>query len=274
MTSKTVSKYNSKIERPNRELKSVKLSLMKVSPVAQRKSKPQWASYIAANMDLDKFGTPELSYRDGYFFIMDGQNRIAGLKKWLGGEGHWEDEHLDCWVSTGLSEKEEADRFLGLGSQKKIDAFEKFKIALTAEHEAETAIARIVKEEQLIISLDDRPGAVGAAAVLVRIYERDGADILRAALQITRDSYGDAALKGEVIEGIALLCRRYNGVLNAQEAISALSSVHGGVNGLLGAAGVYRQKTGSQKIQCIAAAAVDIINRSRSKTEKLKSWWK
>jgi hypothetical protein len=48
--------------------------------------------------------------------------------------------------------------------------------------------------------------------------------------------------------------------------------MHGGVNGLLGRAEQIRRQTGNPKNHCVAAAAVEAINRGRG-GKKLPSWW-
>ena len=75
------------------------------------------------------------------------------------------------------------------------------------------------------------------------------------------------------IDGISLLCQRYDGDLSEQRAIARLSSAHGGVSGLISRAGQLRQSTGSATAQCVAAAAVEVINRG-SGGRKLPGWWR
>ena len=64
-----------------------------------------------------------------------------------------------------------------------------------------------------------------------------------------------------------------DGQLPEQLAIKRLSSTHGGVSGLLSRAGHLRQQTGDAQAQCVAAAAVEAINRGTG-GKKLPSWWK
>ena len=81
-----------------------------------------------------------------------------------------------------------------------------------------------------------------------------------------------AGLEGPVIDGISLLCQRYDGDLSEQRAVARLSAAHGGVSGLVSRAGQLRQSTGSATAQCVAAAAVEVINRGGGR--KLPSWWR
>jgi hypothetical protein len=76
-----------------------------------------------------------------------------------------------------------------------------------------------------------------------------------------------------VIEGIALVCQRYDGDLPERHAIARLGAAHGGVAGLLSRAGQIRRGTGAAPAECIAAAAVELINRGGSRP-KLAPWWR
>jgi hypothetical protein len=116
-------------------------------------------------------------------------------------------------------------------------------------------------------------GGICAVATLRRVYARGGPAVLSRALRIIRDAYGDAGLDGPVIDGIGLVCQRYDGDLSEQRAIQRLASAHGGVSGLVSKAGQLRQSTGSATAQCVAAAAVELINRGAG-GKKLPSWWR
>ena len=141
---------------------------------------------------------------------------------------------------------------------------------MQAGRDTEADVDRIVRALGLRIA---RGSGISAVATLRRVYTRGGAAVLSRALRIIRDAYGEAGLDGPVIDGIGLLCQRYNGDLSEQRAIERLSSAHGGVSGLLSRAGQLRQSTGSATAQCVAAAAVEVINRG-SGGRKLPGWWR
>jgi len=119
--------------------------------------------------------------------------------------------------------------------------------------------------------------AAAAPAERYHSYPRSGGHaavaVLSRALRIIRDACGEAGLEGPVIDGIGLLCQRYGGDLSEQRAIQRLSSAHGGVSGLISRAGQLRQSTGSATAQCVAAAAVEVINRG-SGGRKLPGRWR
>ena len=250
-------------------LRWVPITKMRVSPRAQRSFSPAHAAALAASFDLEAMGYPVVNLRaDGLFYIVDAQHRVEALKI-LG----WADQQLQCECYEGLTEAEEADLFLMRNKRRTVSAFEKFRIALVAGLPEETGIDRVVRANGLKISQDRRDGSVSAVGALARVYRRGGPGGLGRALRIIRDAYGTPGLDAHVIEGIGLLCHRYNGELTDRQAVERLSGVLGGVHGLAGRAEFLRKKTGVSKATGVAASAVEIINSGRGGA-KLPSWWK
>lgn len=256
-----------RVERAAR-LKWVPIAQMRVSPTNQRELKQHRVDHLVANFDLEQLGTPVVSERDSAFYILDGQHRIEALR-----EIGWGDQQVQCWTYTDLTEADEAERFLKLNDTLTVDGYSKFRVGVNAGREQEVDIDRIVRSQNLVISRDRIEGAISAVGTLRRVYDRGGPACLSRTLRIVRDAYGDAGMEAVVIDGIGLLCQRYNGELNEDRAVALLSKSAGGVSGLLGKAEVLRRQTGNAKAHCVAAAAVEIINRGRGGS-KLPSWWK
>lgn len=258
---------NGRVERSAR-LRWVPIAKMKVNPLAQRDLNQARVDHLAANIDLEQLGTPTVSERDGHFYIMDGQHRVAALVQ-MG----WGDQQIQCWTYTGLTEQEEAERFLKLNDVLAVEAMARFRAGVHAGRDMECDIDRIVRSQGLCVSKDGIPGAIRAVGTLRRVYSRSDGPTLGRTLRIVRDAYGDSGLEAPVIDGIGYLCSRYNGELDEAAAVAKLGGANGGVNGLLGAAEKLRRSTGNPKGQCVAAAAVEFINTGRG-GKKLPSWWK
>lgn len=253
-----------------RELVWVPLSKMRVSAQAQRERRDEWVEHLLANFDPEQFAPPVVNIReDGNAYILDGQHSTEAFRRWIGDDS----QQVQCWAYRGLSEQEEAVKFLALNTVKAVSAFEKFKIGVVAGLPTETEIDKVVRKAELKISRDKSEGAIRCVGTLVKVYDRSGSSVLFRTLGIIRDAYGTYGFEAAVVDGIAHVVARYEGTLDTEKAVRMLSSAHGGVKGLLNAAENLRVMTGNPKAHCVAAAAVNIINRGRG-GNKLPDWWK
>lgn len=250
-------------------LRWVPISMMRVSPVAQRDLNQSRVNKIASKFDLEMIGSPTVSKRDGWYYIVDGQHRIEALK-----EIGWGDQQIQCWTYEGLTEAEEAEKWLVLNDVLTQSAYDKFARGVVAGREKECDIDRIVRAQGLAISrAQSSQGAISAVGTLTRIYERSGPAVLARTLRIIRDAYGDAGFEAAVIDGIGLLCARYNGELEDQLAVAKLSKINGSVGGLMAFAYRIRDKSHQSLAQSVAAAAVEVLNAGRG-GKKLPSWFR
>lgn len=262
------SKAPKKIERRAR-LEWITINRMKVSPLAQRDLNPARVNRLITHFDLEQVGTPTVNERDGWYFLIDGQHRIEALR----GLGHGDDQ-IECWTYLGLSESEEAEKFLTFNDALSVNAFAKFKVGVVAGRQRECDIDRIVRDAGFRVALAARDrGAISAVGTLSRVHQQTGGDNLARTLDIIRESYGDLGLSSAVIDGIALLLHRYGDQLDDVTVITRLTTVHGGLGALLSKTEHWRQKMRAQKRHCVAAAAVEIINGGKG-GRKLQSWWR
>lgn len=249
-------------------LRWVPIPAMKIPVQAQRdRIRTHRVDHLVANFDLEKLGNPTVNLRDGGWYLIDGMHRVEACK-----EIGWGDQQLQCWAYEGLTEAEEAEKFLSFNDVLPVDSFDKFRVGVNAGRQVEQDIDRIVRAQQLRIARDKQEGSIGAVGTLRRVYKRGGPNTLARALGIVRDAYGTPGLEAAVIDGVGYLCQRYNGQLDEETAVVRLRNLKGGVNGLLGRADVIRRSTGSPLGSCVAAAAVDVINAGRG-GKKLPSWW-
>lgn len=114
-----------RVERDAR-LRWIPLGKMRVSALAQRELNESRVEHIAAAMDLEQIGTPTVNERDGHFYVIDGQHRVEALRRWLGDD--CEGQQIQCWSYVGLTEEEEAEKFLKLNDTLTVNAMAKFKV--------------------------------------------------------------------------------------------------------------------------------------------------
>src|ERR1044072_8171392 len=154
----------SRVEREAR-LRWVPITKMKISPTGQRKIRPSRVNYLEANLDLEQLGTPTVSHRGDWYYILDGQHRIEALK-----QHGYGDQQVQCWCYEDLTEEEEAEIFLKLNDRLAVRRFDNFTIGVQAGRLAEADIDRIVRAQNLLISEENVPGAIRCVAALETVY--------------------------------------------------------------------------------------------------------
>jgi hypothetical protein len=264
-------------KQPSRKpskIRPVPIAQMRIPPalVCQREFRKAHGDRIAAELDLNKLGYPIINHRDGNFWVVDGQHRVYALK-----QNGFEKDMLDCEVYEDLTDAEMADIFLGRDARKPIPLYDKFHVACTAGRRRERDIQRAVEAngQKIARSKDEGISAVGA---LGTVYDRSGDVVLGQVVRTINVGFGGdpMAFDSAVIEGLGLVFNRYNGRTNEKQLGLRLSTLRQGARELLRKAEAIRVRTGSQKKQCVAAAVVDLYNKSegpRSK-DRLPSWWK
>ena len=250
-------------------LQWVPLKLMTINELAQRAMNFAWVNKLALKFDLEDMGNPTVNHVSGSYHVIDGQHRVEALKIWLG-DG-WEGQEVQCWTYEGLSDADEAEKFLKLQQRLHVQSLDRFRIAVSAGRETESEIQQIV--EALGLTISRYKGGIMATGTLKRVYERGGPEVLARTLRVIRDAYGEPGLEASVIDGIGLFAQRYNGTADDNRLVERLASARGGVGGLLNKGTVLRKQTGNARGQCVADDAVEIYNRGMG-GRKLPSWWK
>lgn len=252
------------------KVRPVKIADMKVHETCQRKERPGWVRYLLEKWDFNEFGHPVVNWRDGHYFIIDGQHRIAALKA-----AGFTEETVECVVFENLTDEQMAAMFLRLNDRKSVARFDKFIIAVEANWPAESAVMRMVLSNKLKVGRSATRGTIAAVHSLMKAH-RYGDTVLAQTLRTLRDAFESApeGFDGVLIEGLSMVYNRYNGHTNEAQMVKALGNVKSGPVGLRRRAELIREKLDADLGHCIAAAAVETYNRSVSRGERLNSWWK
>lgn len=261
-----------KVER-EAALRWIPLDQIKVSATAQRDLNTARVDRILANLDLEQIGVLTVSSRDDAYYVIDGQHRHAALCAFFADDP---DIKIQCWTYFGLTEDQEAERFLKLNDTLAVSAFAKFRVGVTAMRPEATDIDRIVRANGCVISQDDIPGAIAAVGALRTIYTRTGPANLGRTIRVTHAAYGDAGLGSVVLLGIAYALDRYGNDIEDVRLVEQLGKLPRGVPTLVQRAETYRLQTGSLKSHCLAAAVVDAYNTGLGPRAKnrIPSWWR
>ncbi len=266
-----------RISSGDKHLEWVPVGAMRISPRSQRrhdsKSSKEKIEDIFSNFDLDKFGTLTVNLRDGVYWVIDGGHRYLAVIKWFG-EG-WETQELQCWTYHGLTEAEEADKFLALNDVKQVSIMDKFQQALVAGHETETDIDRVVRLAGLSIGTGHE--SIGCVGAVSKTYAIGGPKVLATTLRVIRESYGNPGFSSKVTEGVGKFVANHENVFSEDFLVQKLTAKKGGVAGLVEEARLIQLRYGVSLATSVAAAVVETYNKGRGtngpRPPKLEGWW-
>ncbi|QIK63801.1 hypothetical protein G7068_11845 [Leucobacter viscericola] len=267
---------SSKKVHTNARIKTVGLSELRVSPAAQREFNHNWGSELAETFDIDKVGTFVCSYRDGIYWIIDGQHRHYALTSFAKAEfgEEWGDWTIQVWVHEGLDERKEAELFLSFNNRKAINNYDKFKVGVTAELPVPSDINRVVLALDLRVAKDRRIGSVSAVGTLEKIYNAGGAVLLRKTLQTVRDAWDSSDFDANALAGVSLFISRYEGRYKEDRLVKQIASLHNGAKSLKQRAYVLKEQYGGTHATSHAAAITELYNKGLRGVSSLGSWWK
>ncbi|MBV6343375.1 ParB/RepB/Spo0J family partition protein [Candidatus Magnetobacterium casense] len=176
----------------------------------QRPLSEEKANIITKNFHIDKVGVLKVSRRDGGYFVIDGQHRLAAAKK----RGL---THLPCLIYDDLGPDDEADLRLAFNTRKVDATVDTFRLLLAKQDPTATAIQRIVEDIGLKISLSGgghpNPRHIRCVGTLMRTYlqYKHGDQLLARVLMVSRrswphDSWGRSS---HIIQGLTTFLSLY-----------------------------------------------------------------
>lgn len=126
---------------------------------------------IVSNFDIHKFGVPKVSYRNGQYYVFDGQHRVIAYKI-LFGEGM-----IECEVHFGLSYEDEARLFAQqYDGATRVDIIYRWNALYEARVEPTYSIVNAVRSIGIDISFTKAkaPGRIIALDKLDMMWKRLG----------------------------------------------------------------------------------------------------
>lgn len=194
----------------SRSMMRLKAHELSVDFEVQRSEEPAQCKKLAREWDDLMVGNLTASYRDGTFYLIDGQQRVTTKVKYLGDP----DYEFDVLVHDDLTLHDEGRMFLAMNrDHKAVSAWDKFKVAATIGERHETQVNEIVEDYGYKVGPYSTEDQIGCPAALVRIDKNFGAAILHAVIGLNeRMGYnlGDTnQWDAQFLEGAAIFINRY-----------------------------------------------------------------
>ena len=123
--------------------------------IYQRGVQRKRVELIAADFNEYVANEPKISFRDGHYYVMDGQNTIAARKFLNGGE----DLQIRCKVYFGMTEREEALLFAQqTGISERLSAGQKLRALIFAGEPAAVAFQQATELAGVHLSFEEGRG--------------------------------------------------------------------------------------------------------------------
>lgn len=188
----------------------------------QRPLKATKVSRISQAINPDLLGVIYASFRDGEYWVLDGQHRVAALR-----EAGREDEKLEVFVAEGLTVEREAYIHGALNKfRSEHTPVELFNTFLDAKQPVEVAIDKVLRDRGLAVAAggDSSEGIIHAVGTLYALHEAGGSKFLGSVLDRCIDAWGyeSDAFHGHILKGMGVLVTQYGSVLDAKRLTKAL----------------------------------------------------
>lgn len=253
-----------KMGKPTSKMLRVRADTLQPHPMAQRELVPSRLRKLNASLDLDAIGVLHVvQYAikgKTAMWIVDGQHRWRSLMD--NGFGEWEVElklHSDVTDDAGASAL-----FLKLNDRSPVSPYDKFLNRLMAKEDDAISINDIVLKHKMKISRSAADGHIVGIGALEKTYRLDEGEALDKTLGLITEAWGLRSIDAKVIEGLGLVCARYNGTLEYPAFVRKLSKYPGTATGLVGDA---RKLMDFRKValsRAIGELAIGLYNKGRS----------
>lgn len=192
----------------------------------QRPVNPREVDRLIREWDERLLDPITVSFRDGKFYVVDGQHRISAMRKMNGGNGVM----VNCKVYSGLTYEQEAALCYRLDKAKKRLSLSQSTNALaeSGTDPETTEIRELVENCGFVWALGKSKGKTGeivTTRALVNAYRLLGGAAFTRMLQVLWDTWeGDPrSLTASVLSGMALFVKTYETEMNDRTFVKRLS---------------------------------------------------
>lgn len=164
---------------------------------------------MESNWKPEAFGLPLISSdTDGRHKVIDGRHRCTAALALFG-----PDTEVLCEVFYGLTQVQEHDLFLSRNQQTVISTNDRYPNELGAGRETAVAVNEILSKHGLKVGPVGAPDTVKNPGTLVKVYEREGAEILSDTIGGLLNSFGVASVVPAFVDGLAQVFSLYDGTI-------------------------------------------------------------
>lgn len=208
------------------EFKFLRPSQIRADPLYQRDLETKRVDKIVKEFNGNRFNEPKVSYRDGVFWVFDGQHSVAAWRQLNNGE----DKPVYCKVFKGMTWLDECDAFI---EQNGIAKDPTTTDRLRAQYNARNpAVVDMKKRAELCgfvvdFAKHEKPTRICCLSALFRSYETLGPDAYSDMLLAIKESwFGDGdAVKKSIIDGMTAFYKSYWGNFKRDDLVSSLKRV-------------------------------------------------
>jgi len=211
----------------NFEVRYVDSVLLNPCAEYQRLLRMSKVAKIAANFSEYIANEPKVSYRDGRFYVFDGQNTVEARRTCNGGK----DVTIRCKVFYGLTKEDEATLFaIQTGNATCLTAGERLRANLVAENPDALYFVGITSNAGVEFAYDGirAPWKIYCIETAYELYKQYGCERYVEMLHIINEAWKgnvDAYLAG-VIRGVARFISVYEGEYSRERLVQQLARTH------------------------------------------------
>lgn len=189
----------------------------------QRRLRAARVARIVANFDERIANEPKVSYRDGHFFVFDGQHTVSARKA----RNHGKDLLIRCKVFRGLTEQDEALLFAQqTGESAKLTPSAQLRALLQGRDPKAMAFRNATEEAGFHIGFESARGSRRIVCINTAFskFKAVGAKQYKEALGIISAAWNGvpASLRTEILHGVVGFVSLYHGEYDRLRLVQCL----------------------------------------------------
>ena len=205
-----------------KEWKMLKPSLLVVDRTYQRDLDEPRVRKTVREFDINTVNPPKVSFRDGKYWIFDGQHTVAIWRQVFG------DKPIECRVFYGMTWLDEKEAFVKQnGISKDPTTNDKMRAAYNAQDPDVLDMVRAANFSNVQVNFENSGGVPGkciATAALFHMYKTLSRDDYISALSVLTTAWplDVRALSANILRGMTVFYHTYTGKFKQSDLIASL----------------------------------------------------